>query len=341
MSPDGGHAIELVMAMADPFGMTNFGPHWTHRGLRVVDLTTGRVVRELGGTPQHAVALTPDGRGLVFWRGSGTDYALELVEARTGRARWALTPGKPVGNLAVSPDGRLLAATERDGDGLHFIDAVTGKTVATRKAGRLFNGLDPLAFSPDGRLVARSADDGTILVWRVPTAPARPAIEVTAEELAAAWRDLAADDAAVAFRALVRLADAPASAVPLSRRELLREDDRERIERLVAGLDAAAYPDRERAEPRIGSARGGGPAVFGEGAAGRAVAGGPDPDREAARRRAGPVGDPGGPAATPGGRGLERIGTADARAVLERLAEAGPDDPLAHEARLSLGRMNR
>jgi hypothetical protein len=341
VSPDGGHAIELVMAMADPFGMTNFGPHWTHRGLRVVDLTTGRVVRELGRTPQHAVALTPDGRGLVFWRGSGTDYALELVEARTGRARWALTPGKPVGNLAVSPDGRLLAATERDGDGLHFIDAVTGKSVATRKAGRLFNGLDPLAFSPDGRLVARSADDGTILVWRVPAAPARPAIEVTAEELAAAWRDLAADDAAVAFRALVRLADAPASAVPLFRRELLREDDRERIERLVAGLDAAAYPDRERAERELGAlgavarqflvkGRRAGPSLEARTRIEKLLAAEPDP------------------LATPAGlrqlravEALERIGTADARAVLERLAEAGPDDPLAHEARLSLGRMNR
>jgi hypothetical protein len=38
---------------------------------------------------------------------------------------------------------------------------------------------------------------------------------------------------------------------------------------------------------------------------------------------------------------LERIGTADVRRVLERLTEAGRDDPLAHEAGLSLGRMKR
>ena len=85
MSPDGGYAVELVMSMADPFGTTNAGPHWAPRGLRVVDAETGRVVREVGRTQQHAVAFTADGRGLVFWRGPFTDYELELLEARTGR----------------------------------------------------------------------------------------------------------------------------------------------------------------------------------------------------------------------------------------------------------------
>ena len=143
-----------------------------------------------------------------------------------------MTPGKPVGTVAVSPDGRWLAATEREGDALHFLDAATGKTEVTHRAGRLYNGPDSLAFSPDGRWLARPAEDGTVLIWRVPAARPGAASDLTADDLAAAWRDLASANAAAAFRAVVRLADAPAQAVPFLRRELLREDDRERIERL-------------------------------------------------------------------------------------------------------------
>jgi hypothetical protein len=54
------------------------------------------------------------------------------------------------------------------------------------------------------------------------------------------------------------------------------------------------------------------------------------------------------PFATPAGvrqlravEALERIGTTDARGVLERVSEAGPDDPLAHEARRALDRFKR
>jgi len=339
VSADGSHAVDAVLVLSGGIS-TNAGPRWGSRGLRVVDLTTGRVVREVARAP-HAVAFTPDARGLVFWRGPFTDYVIELLEARTGNVRWTVTPGKPVGNVAVSPDGRWLAVTERDGDALHWIDMATGKVEFTHRTGRLFNGVDPLAFSPDGRLLARSAQDGTILLWRVPARPARKAVELTAAERAGAWRDLAAADAAVAFRALLRLADAPASTVPLFRRELLREDDRERIEQLVAGLDAAAYPDRERAEREL-EALG---AVARPFLAKGLRAGASLETRTRVEKLLAAQPDP---FATPAGRrqlraveALERIGTADARAVLERLAEVGPDDPLAHEAGLSLGRMKR
>jgi WD40 repeat protein len=341
VSADGCHVVELVIAMADPFGTTNAGPHWSPRGLRVVDTKTGHIIRELGRTQQHSVAFTPDGRGLVFWRGPFTDFQVELLEARTGQARWKVTPGKMAGNVAVSPDGRWLALTELEGDALHFLDATTGKAVVTHRAGRIYNGPDPLAFSPDGRWLARAAQDGTILIWPAPAARPRNANELSEGDLTAAWRDLASADAAVAFRALVRLADAPASAVPLLRRELLREDDRERIERLVAGLDAAAFADRERATREL--------AALGEVARPFLVkgvrAGASLEAQTRVEKLLAAIADP---FATPAGlrqlravEALERIGSADARRVLDRLAAAGPDDPLAREARRAADRLGR
>jgi hypothetical protein len=54
------------------------------------------------------------------------------------------------------------------------------------------------------------------------------------------------------------------------------------------------------------------------------------------------------PFATPAGlsqlwalEALERIGTAEARRILEQLAEGGPEDPLCREAQLVVGRMMR
>jgi len=213
--------------------------------------------------------------------------------------------------------------------------------VVTHRAGRLFNGPDPLAFSPDGRCLARSAQDGTVLIWPVPAAGPRTANELTADDLAAAWRDLASADAAAAFRALLRLADAPASAVPLLRRELLREDDRERIERLVAGLDAAAFADRERATREL--------AALGEVARPFLVrglrAGASLEAQTRVEKLLAAIADP---FATPAGlrqlRAVEvlgRVGSADARRVLDRLAATEPDDPLAREARRAADRLGR
>lgn len=340
VSPDGGTVVEHVTTLTGG-AFTGAGPHLTAKGLRLVDADTGRVVREFP-RPNHAVAFTPDGRALVLWKAADRGPDLELVEARTGSPRWKTNLGKRVGRVVVSPCGRWLAVSEYEGDSLHFVDATTGKVMATHRPGRLHYGMDPLAFSPDGRLLARSEGDGTILVWRVPAVPTRMIAEPTAGELAEAWRDLSSADAALAFRALLRLTDSPAIGLPRLRRELLREDDRERIERLVGGLNAAAFSDRERATRELGEL----------GAVARpylARALRAKPSLEARTRIEKLLAAQPDPFATPAGlrqlravEALERIGSADGRRELERLADGNPDDdPLAREAQRALERLKR
>ena len=68
------------------------------------------------------------------------------------------------GALALSQDGRLLAAGDREGN-------VYLRDVATRRLlGKPFTGqmsVSGVAFSPDGQVLASGAGDGTLMLWDV------------------------------------------------------------------------------------------------------------------------------------------------------------------------------
>jgi hypothetical protein len=201
--------------------------------------------------------------------------------------------------------------------------------------------MDPLAFAPDGKLLARSEADGTVLLWRVPEAPARKAAELTDAELADAWRDLASADASVAFATLLRLADAPKSALPLLRKELLREDAKVRIERLLADLDSDEFDERQRATRALEEL-----GLVARPYLAKALRSGPPLDvRRRLEKLLAALDDP---FTTPAGmrtlramEALERIGSPEARRLLEQLADGSPEDPLCREARLAVERLKR
>src|SRR5262249_57955798 len=98
-------------------------------------------------------------------------------------------------------------------------------------------GLSGVKFAPDGRTLASASWDTTVLVWAVPgrggKALAKPP---TDKELAAAWDDLAAADAARAYRALVLLAAASQQTVALCQQQLRPAvvPDSKRLSRLLA-----------------------------------------------------------------------------------------------------------
>ena len=227
----------------------------------VEDALTGRAIGEVRQPDYlqgHATLFTPDGQSLVTWtstyppRGeNGTPpgtTTVRLWEVRTGKERlafalpvigtwWEFEPQA----VALSADGRFLAAARPDKT-ISVWDLTTGAEVARRSGGTV---VGCLAFRPDGKALASGHADGTAVVWDLSgLPPARPA----AADRDAAWNDLAAGDAAKAYRAVLALAAdpgcagflrgrvKPAAAVPAGE-----------VARLVGELDNPAFATRERA----------------------------------------------------------------------------------------------
>jgi hypothetical protein len=156
------------------------------------------------------------------------------------------------------------------------------------------------------------------------------------------WAQLASPDAAAAYRAVCALADRPAEAVALLRSWLrpAAAPDAGHLARLIADLDHPNFDTREKATrelQRLGERA--------EPALRRARAAGPG---EETRRRIdqiltgrGAVTDPELLRAIRGVEVLERIGTPEARRLLQALAGGAPDARLTREARASLVRLTR
>jgi WD40 repeat protein len=115
----------------------------------------------------RALAFSADGRRLAVYGGDGR---LGVYEAATGRALpgWPLQgPAMIPGVAAYSPDGRLLAAADREQ--VKVWEVASGQELLALR-GAPPRSWDPafnprLAWSPDGRRLAASNWDLTVSVW--------------------------------------------------------------------------------------------------------------------------------------------------------------------------------
>jgi hypothetical protein len=156
-------------------------------------------------------------------------------------------------DMTLSSDGRLLARLA-PGGAVAVFDVATGKEVLKRKGHA--RDVTCLAFAPDGKALATGSEDGTALLWDLsavrPTEEPRRPGALTELELKSLWEDLAAEDGAQAYRAVLALAADSGRSVPfLAGRFRLSPDERKRLAHALAGLDDDDFEVREKSSREL------------------------------------------------------------------------------------------
>jgi hypothetical protein len=200
-----------------------------------------------------------------------------------------------------------------------------------------------LALSADGARAITGHIDTTALVWDLPPPPRR-AGTLSGRALAAAWDDLAGGDAGKAYAAVWALADAAGDAVPFLRDRLrpTAVPPEDRVRKLVAGLDARAFADREAAEKELSELGAAAVPVLRT-----LLKGGLSAEQAQRVERLLTAADA--PVLAPGDRlrqvravaALELAGTVEARRLLAELAGGAAEDRQTQEAKAALDRLAR
>jgi hypothetical protein len=344
LSPDGTVLVETESRLAGS-SFTNMGPYWVPSGLRVLRAATGE---EIGSVPYRpgqggVLALAPDGRTIVTTDDvakPGGRVELTLWEVAGGKERLRLRTA--AGAATFSRDGRLLASCDSDGRTIDVWDALTGAGLGRFEVDE--PGTRVLAFSPDGTALASGLADGTVLVWDTTAVLKKRATSpapLTAEGLDALWADLADKDTARAYRAIAALVGAPGQSAPFLGKQFAGTDAARQAKKLLADLDSDDFQVRQQATEELGR--------LGERVRRhlvRALADQPTPEQR--RRIEGVLEKLGSPLSSPDGlrlrrsvEALERMGTPEARELLEALADGPADDALAQEAQQALRRLKR
>jgi hypothetical protein len=183
--------------------------------------------------------------------------------------------------------------------------------------------------------------DSTALVWDLfAESTSHPTAAAGVE---AGWNDLASEDAALAYRAIHRLANSPSSAIPFMRKNLRPAfaADAARLARRIADLDSDDFVTREQASAEL--------ATFGEQAVPMYRQALKDRPSLEARRRLEDLLDKAAMArwnvsgerlrAVRAIEALEMIGTPEVREVLKTLAAGTAEARLTEEARAALKRL--
>jgi WD40 repeat protein len=318
---------------------------------RLWHLDTGKVYPLTGANRLWSYfVFSCDGRTLAY----DGEEEIHLVETATGKTRgWLRRETDIMGSasahlyrFAFSPDGRLLASTDWKGT-IHLWDAATGHELSGTPGHR--GRVSALAFSADGKRLATGGWDSTVLIWDVSRMlpaeePARPA---TTEELESLWSTLASENARSAYRAIRALHAAGSPAVRfLADRLRPPEPPKEYkdIARFLADLDSDDFATREAAtrqleklgpwaESHLRAKLKERPSLEARKRLERLLVRLDDQEKRELQQES--------LQKLRALEALEHIGSAEARAVIEKLAKSAADAQLMREAKASLARLAR
>jgi hypothetical protein len=227
------------------------------------EVATGRQILAIPqpDSPGFQHAFSPDGQTLATvtyrWGRESDGYRMErhaihLWELATGQERLTITNDEHGGRfiyeqIVFTPDGRMFA-TARNDHTIQLWDVATGQQWLRRTGYEA--AVNALAFAPNGRTLASGHTDSTILLWDL--APEswprqRTSRPLTAQELEAAWMQLANPDARKAHAAIWQLVAVPQQAVPLLRDRLhpAKAVPADHLGQVLKDLDSNQFRERE------------------------------------------------------------------------------------------------
>ncbi len=283
-----------------------------------------------------------DGKTLVLSR----EHDLAIFSTGTADPLHQFPNERAPSVLTISPDGRWLATVEFDG-GFQNVSLRDLRSPVPVRAARILTGhegdVTALDFTSDGAYLVSASKDGTALVWdvaRFPVAVARPAPPPDEKQLANWWSLLGAanpQDAGEPLRGFERY---PALAIPFFKARLRpgQGPPPGRVAALIRDLDAKKFADRQQAtreleklgelpEPELEAVMDGKPTLEMATRIENLLKKIHEPITDADRLRE-----------VRAVEVLEKIGTVEARALLEALAKGHPGARLTREAKSSLER---
>jgi WD40 repeat protein len=284
-----------------------------------------------------AMCYSPDGRCLLL---ANREKPLRLLELASGQERCTLQDSATAGPPFVfSPDGKLLTSA-RLAQGLADSPILLWDTMTGRKLRSLPGHTDAilsLAFTSDGKRLVSGSADTTMLVWDVSAFQKAKASTLVRDRLDACWRDLASD-AAKSHTAIHTLVQGQDQTVAFLQ-ERLPPAKLPDIDQLVRQLNADKFETREEARKQLEKV-----GIVAEPALRKALEGKPAPELQQQVETI--LAKMDGPLPADVLRDLraievlEKIATAKAIELLQKLGNSVPGTLLADDAQAALTRLN-
>ena len=156
-----GHKAKIWSLAFSPDGQTlASGGDIKDPTLRLWDVAArrARAVLRLHSSTVACLAFTPDGRSLL----AGSWNEIVCLNPKTAEEQWRLKEPGP--RIAISPDGRWLAATAKPNAlSLRLLELASKQVKWTIRPHN--DGIYGVTFSPDGRTLATASWDGTAKLW--------------------------------------------------------------------------------------------------------------------------------------------------------------------------------